>query len=179
MGIVLFFLFLAIAVGVVVSIVVWTVRNGISPMPTSPMAMRCLLQAFPEGVEGKIVEMGSGWGTLLFPLAREFPRCRIIGYESSPVPYFFSKVRHYLFPLKNIEIHRRDFFKEPLGDADLVVCYLYPGAMERLKGKFEKELKTDAWVMSNTFAVPGWEPLRTVLVNDLFNTKIYIYRSQV
>ncbi len=32
-----------------------------------------------------------------------------------------------------------DFFNVDLKDAGLVVCYLYPGAMERLKDKFEKD----------------------------------------
>lgn len=177
MGIILIFVFLAIALGVLVSIVIWTVRNGISPMPTSPIATRCLLEALPEGIEGTIIEVGSGWGTLLFSLAEKLPKCKVVGYENSPIPYFFSKLRHFVFPWKNIEIHRADFFQESLNDANLVVCYLYPGAMAKLKRKFEKELKPSAWVISNTFAVPGWEPHRTVLVNDLFNTKIYIYRS--
>lgn len=148
-------------------------RNGISPMPTAPKTKRRLLQALPDEFEGKIVELGSGWATLAAPLANKYPRARVVGYETSPIPYYFSKLHR----APNLSFERRDFFDVPLSDAGMVICYLYPAAMKRLKDKFANELLPGTVVVSHTFAVPGWVPEKTVQVKDLYNTVIYFYRT--
>lgn len=160
------------------SIVLWSWWNGISPMPTSPKAKRCLLSVLPQKIEGNVVELGSGWGTLLFPLARKYPHCRVSGYETSPLPFFWTKSLFLLKPSPNLFLYRKDFFDISLEDNALIVCYLYPGAMRRLKDKFEKELKPGTWVISNTFAIPGWQPQQVAEINDLYFTKIYVYRKK-
>lgn len=172
-GIILLFALLA---GVVLSVVYWSLRNGISPMPTSPKAKQCLISLLPNDLDGKIYELGSGWGTLLFPLAKHYPDCPAIGIENSHLPFMASKAMLFLKRLPNVKLERKDFFTVPLNDAKLVVCYLFPGAMERLKEKFEKELAPGTWVVSNTFAVPGWTPYAAVDVCDLYRTKIYLYK---
>lgn len=157
-------------------VVYWSWRNGISPMPTSEKAKRSLLSALPAGVHGNIYELGSGWGTLVFPLAAHYPYSPVVGYETSPVPYWISKAWQMIARLPNVTLKRQDFFTVRLDDASLIVCYLYPAAMRRLYMKFQEELKPGTWVVSNTFAVPGWDPETIVDVDDLYHTKIYLYR---
>lgn len=141
-------------------------------MPTLPKVKRALLEALPEQMEGDVIELGSGWGTLTKPLAVKYPKCRVVGYEISPVPYLYSK----LFCRKdNLEVFRRNFFSVDFTDVKLAVCYLYPGAMEKLKSKFECELARGAIVVSHTFAVPGWTAVKTITVSDMYRTKIYVY----
>lgn len=72
---------------------------------------------------------------------------------------------------------RKDFFKEPLGDASMAVCYLYPGAMKKLKEKLEKEGNPKQIIITHTFSIPGWTPSKTIEVNDLYNTKIFFYTA--
>jgi hypothetical protein len=170
------FIFLCIAIWIFGSIAIWSIRNGITPMPTAPAAKLTLLKAIPPKVQGNIYELGSGWGTLAMPLARNNPQCTVIGYENSTIPYLFSQLRHLLIPSSNLKIYRKNFFEASLADASLVVCYLYPEAMRKLKDKFAKELKPDTWILSNTFSIPGWEPRQVFDVGDLYNTKIYLYR---
>ena len=55
------------------SVIVYTLRYGISPMPTSPRVRRVLLGLLPEDPGGPVAELGAGWGTLAFPLARRWP----------------------------------------------------------------------------------------------------------
>jgi len=127
----------------------------------------------PNGV---VVELGSGWGTLALGFARRFPNCRVTAFENSPVPYLFSRFLQSVIPVTNLAIERRDFYGISLTDADVVICYLYSGAMERLREKFERELRTATWVISHTFAVPGWAPNEVAQVQDLYRTKVYVYR---
>ena len=145
-------------------------------MPTSKKAKIAMLALIPRKITGKVYELGSGWGTLIIPLAREHPGSKVIGYETSPIPYFISKVRVWNSGLKNVQLLKQDFYDASLADAAIVVCYLFPGAMSKLKRKFEKELKPGTIVITNTFALPGWTPLQVINIQDLYNTKVYLYR---
>lgn len=161
---------------VLISLVVWSVRTGISPMPSSRAAKQALLKLLQDRMhEGVIYELGAGWGTLAFPLAKAFPRCHIIAFERSPIPYYFCRCRQLLSNSSNLTLIRDDFFTYDLSAAAVVICYLYPGAMDRLKNKFDKELRLGALILSNTFAISGWKPIETVRLNDLYRTPIYLY----
>jgi len=164
---------------IMVSIVIWTMQNGISPMPTMGKVKRKLFDILPppEKVSGKVYDLGSGWGTLVMPLGLYYPDHQVLGYETSPIPYWISKRRLFLTKIPNVRLLKEDFFSTNINQAGLVICYLYPGAMLRLKSKFENELQPGSWVISHTFSVPGWEPVATYEVSDLYHTKIYIYRT--
>lgn len=158
------------------SILYHTLRTGISPTPTLARARRAILAAIPDGQTGLIVDLGSGWGTLVVPLAARFPRARVRGYELSWVPYGFSRLRLAVHGFANLRLDCRDFFLEPLAEADIVVCYLYTGAMRRLREKFESELRPGTLVISHTFAIHGWQPEQIIRLPDTFSTRIYLYR---
>lgn len=155
---------------IALSIIYWTIKNGISPMPTSPKVQRALLSALPEHIDGTILELGSGWGTLALALAKKYPNAQVIGYETSHIPYLFSL----FLRRKNLTFIKKDFFKEPL-NASLAVCYLYPKAMQRLKEKLEKEGRIR--IITHTFAINGWKANKIVEVNDLYKTNIYSYEA--
>ncbi len=159
------------------SIIIYSLYNGVSPMPTSRKVTRALLEiAVSYRVSGAVFELGSGWGNLALLLARALPACQVIGYENSPAPYLISRAIAMIFPAQNLQLIRNNFFSASLSGADLVVCYLYPNAMKDLKVKFERELKEGSLVISNTFAVPGWEPIQIRNVPDLYHSRIYVYR---
>ena len=73
-------------------------------------------------------------------------------------------------------VKRADFLRGRLSDAALVVCYLHPGAMERLAVKLAEELPAGACVVSHTFALPGWQPEAMLRAADLHRSPIYVYR---
>jgi hypothetical protein len=157
-------------------IVTFSVFNGISPMPSSRKALAVLLQLIKEtDTNGGIVDLGSGWGTLCFAVAHAFPDREVWGYENSLVPYVYCFLINVLVRRKNLRFVRQNVFSVPLHEAGLVLCYLYSGAMVRLKAKFESELRAGAVVVSNTFAVPQWKPQRVVELRDMYRTKIYLY----
>lgn len=175
MQFIVFFIFWLFLIGCLLSVVWWSLRNGISPMPTSPKVKRRLLEILPQQVRGPVFELGSGWGSLALSLARHYPLLPVTGYETSPLPFYVSRLRAWMAQLPGLRLCRADFFAQPLGEAALVVCYLYPGAMLKLKSKFQHELQPGTWVISHTFAIPGWQPQAVYEVEDLYRTKIYVY----
>lgn len=168
-------LLLLMAALAALSIVYFTLRTGISPMPSSPRARRAILECLPADVAGAVADLGCGWGSLVFPLARRFPRGEVTGYELSPVPLLFCKFRQWLWPLPNLRLRREDFHQVSLAGVDVVTCYLFTGAMRRLRPKLERELRPGAVVISHTFAIHGWTPRREIVLGDLFSTRIFLY----
>jgi hypothetical protein len=159
------------------ALVIWfTLRMGISPMPSSGRAQRAVLDLIGDNLEGIVYELGSGWGGLAVSIARRHPKARVLAIEASPVPWLYSAAVSLALRLPNLRFLRADFFSCSLADASVVVCYLYPGGMERLATKLEIELAPGTVVVSNTFRVPGWEPERYVELEDMHRTRIYLYR---
>jgi hypothetical protein len=163
-------------------LLVYTIRTGISPVPTTPRVAAEIFEScppedlIPAEAGGAVYELGSGWGHLALALARRFPERAVVGYELSPLPWLVSRLLLRVRPRLNLTLRRADFWDADLGDAALVVCYLYPGAMRRLREKFERELPQGALVVSNAFLVPGWRPLETRHAADQYGTPVYLYR---
>jgi len=168
---------LLIAVVVVAaSIIVTTLRTGIGPMPSSLAARKALVEVLPKDLEGPVYELGSGWGGLALAIARAAPRCQVIGVERSWVPLLWSRLRRRLSGASNCRFLWADFQQLPLGPAAAVVCYLFRGGMAKLSPKLLSELAPGTPVVSNTFALEGWTPEACVVVKDLWNSRIYLYR---
>jgi predicted O-methyltransferase YrrM len=174
---------IAAVLAAALSIGYWTWRTGISPMPTLPAARRTLLAALPPpaAIAGTVYELGAGWGTLALPLARRYPAARVVALELSPLPWAVCRLRARLAGVRNLVVRRADFLRVlprgvTLGDAALLVCYLDPGNMARLRPKLEAELTDGAVVVSSTFAVPGWQPAAMHTAPHLHRTPVYVYR---
>lgn len=170
----------------VLSIVYRSWRNGISPMPTSAPVRRVVasevrrLQGASDA--GLLVDAGSGWGTLAFQLDKPMSGWRIIGLENSIVPLYASRLinrlrrsdQRVIFLRKNMYSCAFEFEQ-----ADIIVCYLYPGAMERLAHHWRSQCKPGAYIVSICFALPGWKPEKELVCKDIYRTKIYVYRVGV
>jgi ribosomal protein L11 methylase PrmA len=157
-------------------IILQTILNGISPMPSTNKVRSEMLRLICDlDTPHKIIDLGSGWGNLSFAFARKFSLAKVIGYENSLVPYLFSVCLNCIFKYNNLQFHFYNFFKISFNDADLIVCYLFPGAMKLLEQKFQQELKPGAVVVTNTFALPNKKPFNVIQVNDFYRTKIYLY----
>lgn len=126
MRLVLFLIFLVL---ILANILWYSWRYGITPTPTSSGVKKVILKVLPSLIPGKILELGSGWGNVAFTLARHFPQNTVEAYEISPFPYLTSKLIGWLLPYPNLFFIRKNFFTVSLKDASLVICYLYPGAM--------------------------------------------------
>ena len=167
---------LALVVALVL-VVVYTLRTGVSPMPTGAAAMTALLDVLPPDPGGTVFELGAGWGGLASALARRYPTRPVIGYELSPVPWLVAKARRRLTGPTNLTLKRADFLRADLSPAGLMVCYLCPTGMARLRPKLEAELRPGSVVVSHFFAVPGWHPEQPVTrAADAGRSPIYLYR---
>lgn len=158
------------------SSIVWsTLRFGISPMPSSGRVRDTLIDILPVDQQGVLHELGAGWGTLAFAIARRCPQARVIAHEGSIVPFLFCWLRKVITRPPNLELRFGNFLQADLRGAAGVITYLWTGGMEQLAPKFMSELPPGAFVLTHTFAWRGREPNSVVNVGDLYRTPIYRY----
>ena len=103
-----------------------------------------------------IYDLGSGWGSLVIALAQSFPHARIIGIEWSLLPHWVARLR--TRGLANVHLHRGDFYRRNLSDAEAVTCYLMMKPMPRVAGFLDGVLREGTPVVALAFWFRGREP---------------------
>mgnify|MGYP006277244033 CR=1 FL=1 len=166
-----------VAVLVVGLSILWsTLRTGMSPMPSLGASRRAMVSMLDETPRGAIVDMGSGWGTLAVAFARRFPDTPVVGYEVSYFPWLFSVLLARAMGLGNLRFRRLDFCNAELMGVSVLVCYLMPSGMERVRQRLETDPGDVDTVISHYFALRGWEADDVVELPDLYRTPLYRYR---
>jgi hypothetical protein len=169
------FISIALSIMVVLSIFITSIRVGITPMPSSQKAYRAILALTdPQGV-GPIIDLGSGWGTVVIALAKAYPNREVIGFELSTIPWLISVLLKKIMKLENLLIHRRNFFATPFPESSTLICYLFPEGMIKLEEKLKGEGPKIDRIISNTFALPTYVPQQTIKLDDLYGSSIYKY----
>jgi len=157
------------------SIIFSTLKIGISPMPSSKKAYQAIIALADETGSGPIYDLGSGWGSLVIRLAREYPDRQIVGYELSLFPWLITKIVKRILGLSNLVVHREDFLKADLSGASVITCYLFPVAMAEIERKLKREKGKLGFVISNNFALPSYQASRVVQLNDFYQSPVYLY----
>jgi hypothetical protein len=149
-------------------------------MPSSKkarQAVRQLLEGLEnEGGRAPIVDLGSGWGHFIIPLAMKYPDRQFIGYELSFIPWCVSLLIAKCLGLKNLSVYRQDFLKADLSVASIAICYLFPGGMAALAAKLAGEKNAIRYVISHNFALPGYQAEQTIQLDDFYRSPVYRYR---
>ncbi len=174
------FIFICIVVLAVFSIVFYTIKNGISPMPSSSHAQLAVLKAIkqlPNKHNRVIIDAGSGWGNLAFQVASEFPGMNIFGLENSLIPFWFSRMYKMIGSFSNVTFKQQNIYTFSYEKTDFVLCYLYPGAMRQLSPILKQQLQNGAYIISIFFALPDWTPEHIMECQDLYRTKVYVYQK--
>ena len=120
-----------------------------------------------------VADLGSGWGTLLIPLAKQFPYHRFIGFELAKLPYHISKFRTLNLP--NTQIKKQNFFNTDLSDIDVIFCFLLPSAMLECRDKILPKLKKGTIIYANRFPLPNIKPTETISLGSDYET-FYVYK---
>lgn len=105
-----------------------------------------------------LYDLGAGDGRIIITAAREFG-AKAVGIEIDPLRSALCRWRVRLGGLSDrVRVERANFFDVDLRDAQVVTFYLSQAAADRLKDKFETELRPGARVVSHRRPVPGWRP---------------------
>lgn len=109
----------------------------------------------------KVYDIGCGDGRMVH-LASRLHGADAVGLELSPLVYSGAKLVQPLHMLRGsrAKIKYRDLNFTNISDADVIMCYLMPNTLKRLRKKFEKELKKGTLIVSYAFEIPEWKPIK-------------------
>jgi SAM-dependent methyltransferase len=160
---------------VMLTLVYWTsFRTQVPLYLSSRAAARAVHELLPPARACRVLDLGSGTGSLLASLARRRPDCLFTGIEAAPAPYLISRVRARRLP--NLRFERGDFFTRSWSQYDVVYAFLSPVPMALVWDKARRELGPAGLLVSNSFAVPDAAPERVIELPDTRRTALYLYR---
>jgi hypothetical protein len=111
------------------------------------------------GAGDYLIELGAGIGAVTFAAARE-RSARVLAIEIEPLRVLILRLRRALGPASDrIEIRRQNMYQLDLKPATVISAFLWPGAMARLRSKFERELRPGTRIVSRCHRIPDWEPI--------------------
>ncbi len=137
-------------------------------------AARELAGLLPSSPGVRACDLGAGLGGPALALARQRPDASITGIEASPLPWLVCRLR--ALSRRNLRMGFGDLFRHPLVEYDLVYAFLSPAPMPRLWAKACAEMRPGTLFVSNTFAVPGAEPERTIVLPGRSDARLLVYR---
>ncbi len=143
---------------------------GAGYQPAPPRVVRRMLQLGGVGPGDEVFDLGAGTGGLLFQ-AVEVLGARGTGVEVEPIRYLYLLYRRRRSPARErIRILRKDLFTVDLTNATVVLAFLWPGAMRRLKEKLKRELRPGTRVVSYYHRIAGWKT-----VEEDASLRVFVY----
>lgn len=163
-----------LAIFVLLAAVYWSAfRTQVPLYLSNRQTVAAVAALLPADRPAAVLDLGSGTGTLLRPLARQRPDCRFTGIETAPAPHFLARLLGTGQP--NLTLQRGDFFATPWSTYDVVYAFLSPMPMARVWQKARAEMRPGSVLVSNSFPVPDEEPAFVVEVADRRHTTLYGY----
>lgn len=163
-----------LAAFVVLALVYWSsFRTQVPLFLSNPRTAARVAALLPRDRAPRLLDLGSGTGSLLRPLAGLRPDCRCEGIEAAPLPYLLSRLL--ARRQANVSVARGDFWKIPWSGYDLVYAFLSPVPMSAVWDKARAEMRPGALLVSNSFPVDGVTPDAVLDVDDRRCTRLYCY----
>ena len=149
------------------------VRNEAPPIPLPRDAIRKMLNLARASKNDIVYDLGSGDGRIVIIAAKEF-HAKSVGIEKNRLLVWLSRWIIGRNNLQNkIKIIRGDIFKQDLRNADVILMYLSHKLTQKLKPKFEKELKKGARIISASHPITGWEAIGKIKTGHFYS---YLYK---
>jgi Putative methyltransferase len=163
---------LALAIALTAIIYLPTFWTRVPFYPTSRATYDEILKLLPEDKELNFIDIGCGFGTMLFYLSKKRPKIKFYGVELGPLPLIVSFFRS-LFR-SNLKINSKNFWAVSLSEYQIAYAFLAPDPMPKLWDKAKKEMKPGSVFISNSFPVPG-RALKEIKIEDNTKSVVYVY----
>jgi len=138
---------------------VWPILIGAIFLPTPLDVVEKMLSIADVGKGDVLYDLGSGDGRIIIEAAER--GARGVGVEADPIRVIWSRFKARRNPAhERLRVIWGDFFKTSISEATVVTVYQGDSINNRLREKFEAELKPGSRVVSFSFIFEGWEPTK-------------------
>ena len=134
---------------------VWPPDSPWSPWwRTSKKIARIQCALAKIGENDIVFDLGSGEGIALITAVKEFGAKKGVGIEIDPFRVLIAKLVIYITGLQHkIYIARGNFFNASVSEANVVIMYLIPRTLAKLKPKLLRELKPGTRVVTFVYKI--------------------------
>ena len=134
-------------------------------IPTTETAVKAMLELADVKSSDMVYDLGCGDGRIVIAAAKSYG-ARGVGIDIDPARIREAKRNARRAGVKkHVEFRKQDIFLTNFREATVVTLFLLPAINKRLLPQLEA-LKPGTRIVSNTFEIPGWTPVREIIVKD-------------
>ena len=159
-------------------------NKGIPNIETAPAVRKKLIDAIRADITARglpsyrVVDVGSGSGSLTRELAAALPHVQIIGIEINAYSVYSATRRKEKQKLHNLEYRKIDFMAYDFSEVDAIIMFLLPGALTMIGPKLQAETRPGTLITANKFQLPGWTPTQIISVKSIYlKGDLYLYQK--
>jgi hypothetical protein len=138
-------------------------------------AWDALIPLLPQTTPFRFIDIGSGFGDVLFYLEPRFPQAHFFGTEIAPAPWLISRVRAWLRHSR-VSFLRRDYAALDLAGFDVVFAFLSPAAMPSVWQQAQTQMRKGSLLISLSFDVPSRQPDHVIPLAEGARHTLYVWR---
>ena len=146
-------------------------RSGAPFFPTPERAIRSALLAVKLKPGETFYDLGAGTGKAML-IAEQYFGARAVGFEISIFFYLIAKANLFLHR-SHADLRFKNFFKENLGDAQVVFVFLAERTMAQMEKKLKAELKPGSRAIVYAFPFPSLKPYKIEQVSGSWQMFFY------
>jgi len=141
-------------------------------IPTTVTAVKAMLELADVKRSDIVYDLGCGDGRIVIAAAKRYG-ARGVGIDIDPVLVREAKGNARQAGVeKLVEFREQDLFQANFREATVVTLFLLPAINKRLLSQLEA-LKPGTRIVSNTFEIGEWKPVREIVVEDDPNDDYY------
>jgi SAM-dependent methyltransferase len=138
-------------------------------------AWDAIIPLLPQTTSFRFIDIGSGFGDVLFYLELRFPQAQFSGTEIAPAPWLISRLRSWLRHSR-VRFLRRDYAALDLAGYDVVFAFLSPAAMPQLWRQAQSQMRQGSLLISLSFDVQARQPDLAIPLAEGARHTLYAWR---
>lgn len=165
-----------VALVIIIGSSAWAGWRAAPYLPTRRTDVDRLLRLAAVRADDVVYDLGAGDARLMLTAVKRFG-CEAIGYEIGVLPWLtgwwrITRARQQ----QHAKLRFQDFYQANLSSATVVVCFLTPRAMPKLRMQLERQLRPGTRIVSYAFPIPGWTPVQVDKPSPQ-SLAIYLYHT--
>lgn len=167
----------AVAFGVLLLLFWGTVHGDVPLFLSSSAVSQAVIAQVARKHPTRFIDLGAGIGSVVVPLARQFPTLEIHAIERAPLPWVCLRLRCHRY--SNVRVQLGSFWSKSLLEYDMVFAFLSPLVMSRLGEKAAAEMAIGSVLLSASFPITAWQADDCLCLQDSRKTVVYCYDMPV